>query len=109
VTIDYRVRGFTRDVQGKKHYIDHEINSIQNYLSDDTRRQYQMIDVNVYQESIFHTKMLLKECNLDNYVFGTGVEALSPEEQRDIRTRLRQEMLEIFYGRNFQGTDTNSF
>jgi S-adenosylmethionine decarboxylase len=109
VTIDYRVRGFTRDVDGKKHYIDHEINSIQNYLSEDTRRQYQMIDVNVYQESIFHTKMLLKECNLDNYVFGTGVEALSADEQSDIRTRLRQEMLEIFYGRNFQSTDTNSF
>jgi S-adenosylmethionine decarboxylase len=34
VTVDYRVRGFTRDVEGKKHFIDHEINSIQNYLAD---------------------------------------------------------------------------
>ncbi|HAB75047.1 MAG TPA: adenosylmethionine decarboxylase, partial [Pantoea sp.] len=30
VTVDYRVRGFTRDVNGVKHFIDHEINSIQN-------------------------------------------------------------------------------
>jgi len=28
LTLDYRVRGFTRDVRGKKHFIDHKINSI---------------------------------------------------------------------------------
>ncbi len=100
VTIDYRVRGFTRDTDGMKHYIDHDINSIQNFLSDDTRNAYQMIDVNVYQENLFHTKMLLKEFNLDNYLFGTGVDALSPEEQQSIAKRLRKEMLEIFYSRN---------
>ena len=31
---------------------------------------YNMIDVNVYQENIFHTKMMLKEFDLDNYLFG---------------------------------------
>lgn len=100
VTVDYKVRGFTRDVDGAKHYIDHEINSIQNFLSEDTRQAYQMIDVNVYQENIFHTKMLLKEFKLDNYLFGTGAEALSDAECEDVRSRLHSEMLEIFYGRN---------
>src|SRR5687768_3978331 len=33
VIMDYRVRGFTRDVKGKKHFIDHRINSIQDYLA----------------------------------------------------------------------------
>ena len=47
MTIDYRVRGFTRDIHGKKLFIDHKINSIQNYISPDTRNRYQMIDVNV--------------------------------------------------------------
>ena len=32
VIMDYRVRGFTRDIRGKKHYIDHKINSIQNFI-----------------------------------------------------------------------------
>jgi S-adenosylmethionine decarboxylase len=105
VTIDYKVRGFTRDIDGKKHYIDHEINSIQNYLSGDTRNAYQMIDVNVYQENLFHTKMLLKDFNLDNYLFGLGVKDLTPDEIADTRKRLRREMLEIFYGRNIQGVD----
>jgi S-adenosylmethionine decarboxylase len=100
VTIDYRVRGMTRDVDGTKHYIDHDINSIQNFLTEDTQNAYQMIDVNVYQENIFHTKMLLKDFNIDNYLFGAGREEFSEEELTDIERRLKKEMLEIFYSRN---------
>jgi S-adenosylmethionine decarboxylase len=99
-TIDYRVRGFTRNESGKKYYIDHKINSIQNYIELESRDRYQMIDVNVYQEKIFHTKMLLKEFNLDNYLFGTGKKELKPGEARRIKNKLKREMHEIFYGRN---------
>lgn len=100
VTMDYRVRGFTRDVAGKKHYIDHKITSIQNYISNDTRARYQMIDVNVYQENIFHTKMLLKEHDLNSYLFGSKKEELTAQEQKKITQQLRREMAEIFYGQN---------
>jgi S-adenosylmethionine decarboxylase len=100
VIMDYRVRGFTRDVNGKKHFIDHKINSIQNFLARDTRERYQMIDVNVYQENIFHTKMVVKEFDLDSYLFGVDVDDVSPKEQRQISEKLRREMMEIFYGRN---------
>jgi len=100
VTMDYRVRGFTRDIKGKKHFIDHEINSIQNFISKDTQGRYQMIDVNVYQENIFHTKMILKEFLLDNYLFGAGEADFSPTEAKKIMQQLQKEMAEIFYGRN---------
>ncbi|TPG95598.1 adenosylmethionine decarboxylase [Pseudomonas caspiana] len=100
VTVDYRVRGFTRDVEGKKHFIDHEINSIQNYLSEDTRNAYQMTDVNVYQENLFHTKMLLKNFELDNYLFGDATSSLSAEQRAQVTERVKHEMLEIFYARN---------
>jgi len=56
VIMDYRVRGFTRDVKGKKHYIDHKINSIQNFLAKNIKSRYEMFDVNVYQENIFHSQ-----------------------------------------------------
>lgn len=102
VTIDYRVRGMTRDVDGTKHYIDHDINSIQNFLTEETQNEYQMIDVNVYQENIFHTKMLLKDFDIDNYLFGAGVDEFNAEELADIEMRLRKEMLEIFYSRNVE-------
>jgi len=100
VTVDYRVRGFTRDVEGHKHFIDHEINSIQNYLSEDTRDAYQMTDVNVYQENLFHTKMLLKDFELDNYLFGDATSNLSTEQREQVEERVKHEMLEIFYARN---------
>lgn len=99
-TMDYRVRGFTRDVDGEKIFIDHEINSIQNFIDSDMRNKYEMIDVNIYQENIFHTKMMLKEFELDNYLFGQGELGLAEKEKIKIRTRLRHEMLEIFHGRN---------
>jgi len=100
ITLDYRVRGFTRDVDGTKHYIDHEINSIQNFIAEDTKDLYQMIDVNVYQENIFHTKMRLKELDLDNYLFRIDGRELTSEERESIHEQLENEVLEIFFGRN---------
>lgn len=102
VIMDYRVRGFTRDISGQKHYIDHEITSIQNYIADATANRYQMIDVNVYQEHIFHTKMMLKDLSLDNYLFETDKGAFDEKERIQIQRQLNQEMAEIFYGRNYQ-------
>ena len=100
VITDYRVRGFTRDVRGKKHFIDHKINSIQNYIARDTKQRYEMIDVNVYQENIFHTKMMLKDLDLDTYLFGVDAEDLSSAETKKIRKMVEREIREIFYGRN---------
>lgn len=100
VTMDYRVRGFTRDVRGRKHFIDHPIRSIQDYFSRDTKEAYQMIDVNVYQENLFHTKMLLKHFDLDNYLFEMNPCDLGEKEQEKIERRLKREMNELFYGRN---------
>ncbi|MCG8433762.1 MAG: adenosylmethionine decarboxylase [Gammaproteobacteria bacterium] len=102
VIMDYRTRGFTRDVSGTKHFIDHNIDSIQNFISEDTKQRYRMVDVNVYQENIFHTKMILKQFDLDNYLFGTGVDAFTEQEREQICARLEYEMDEIFYGRNMK-------
>ncbi|PGS01116.1 MULTISPECIES: adenosylmethionine decarboxylase [Bacillus] len=98
--IDYRVRGFTRDITGNKLFIDHEISSIQNYIPNNVKNLYDMIDVNVYQEHIFHTKCKLKEFDLNNYLFGYTQEKLSVKEQDEITKKLKTEMDEIFYGKN---------
>ncbi|NSW89848.1 MAG: adenosylmethionine decarboxylase [Firmicutes bacterium] len=100
MTIDYRVRGFTRDITGRKIFNDHKFNSIQNYISEDVRNRYYMIDVNVYQENIFHTKCKLKEFDLDNYLFGFSKKDIHPGEAKEITRRLLKEMDEIFYGQN---------
>ncbi|MEH7464299.1 adenosylmethionine decarboxylase [Bacillus thuringiensis] len=100
MTIDYRVRGFTRDITGNKLFIDHEISSIQNYIPENIKNSYDMIDVNVYQEHIFHTKCKLKNFDLNNYLFGYTQETLSVDEQQEITMKLKLEMDEIFYGKN---------
>lgn len=98
--IDYRVRGFTRDVTGKKFFIDHKINSIQNYIPDDIKNLYNMMDVNIFQENIFHTKMILKEFDLNNYLFRVDKSMFLPGEKKRVKNRLKKEMQEIYYGRN---------
>ena len=100
VVMDYRVRGFTRDIKGKKHYIDHKINSIQDYLAKNVRSRFEMIDVNVYQENIFHTKMHLKEFDLDTYLFEEKARNLSFKERMRVEALLKREIEELFHGRN---------
>ncbi|MBP3309939.1 MAG: adenosylmethionine decarboxylase, partial [Ruminococcus sp.] len=36
ITIDYRVRGFTREMSGRKLFMDHKIASIQDYIAKET-------------------------------------------------------------------------
>ena len=100
VVTDYRVRGFTRDIKGKKHYIDHKINSIQDYLAKGIRQRYEMLDVNVYQENLFHTKMHLREFDLDNYLFEERAKNLSFKDRQRIEAQLKREIEELFHGRN---------
>lgn len=100
ITIDYRVRGFTRDIHGKKYYIDHDIKSIQDYIEDRILKKYDAVDINVYQSNTFHTKMLIKDIELQNYLFNQDVYELPPMKRLEIIDSLRKEMIEIFSGMN---------
>lgn len=100
ITMDYRVRGFTRDVGGKKLFMDHPMTSIQNYINPETLLRYDAVDINVYDANIFHTKMLIKEIDLQNYLFNSDVYELPPKVRLEITDNLRREMIEIFSGRN---------
>ncbi|WP_041077107.1 adenosylmethionine decarboxylase [Bacillus sp. OxB-1] len=100
ITTDYRVRGFTRNDQGKKLFMDHKMTSIQDYIDSETLQKYDAIDVNVYQSNIFHTKLLIKDIDLQNYLFNTDVYEIPPKERLRITNNLRKEMIEIFSGSN---------
>lgn len=100
MTLDYRVRGFTRDITGRKLFIDHPLTSIQNYIDEEIKKQYHFIDVNVYQDNIFHTKCKVRNLDLDNYFFHFSQEDISGREVKEITAKLVKEMDEIFYGRN---------
>jgi S-adenosylmethionine decarboxylase len=46
--------------------------------------------------------MMVKEIDLDEYLFGVGKEELTAAQQRRIRAQVSNEMLEMFYGRNMK-------
>lgn len=100
ITMDYRVRGFTRDLSGKKLFMDHTVTSIQDYINPETLRRYDAVDINVYGANLFHTKMMVKDIDLQNYLFKTDVYELPPQTRLEIMNNLRREMIEIFSGRN---------
>lgn len=102
MTIDYKVRGFTRDISGNKLFIDHKIDSIQNFIPKDVKKVYDMIDVNVYQSNIFHTKCKNKNFDLDDYLFGYSKEDLHPGDANMISKKIKREIDEIFYGSNVE-------
>lgn len=100
ITMDYRVRGFTRDITGKKLFMDHKITSIQNFIKQETLNAYDIVDVNMYKENIFHTRMLIKEPDLKDYLFNTDIYEIPPKTRLEISDSLRREMIEIFSGQN---------
>ena len=100
ITMDYRVRGFTRDIKGKKLFMDSPMTSIQQFIGVKTLLNYDATDINVYQANLFHTKMLIKEIDLQNYLFKTDIYELPPKVRLEITNNLRQEMIEIYSGSN---------
>lgn len=100
ITMDYRVRGFTRDIKGKKLFMDNNMVSIQQFIDPLIKLKYDATDINVYQANLFHTRMLIKEIDLQNYLFKTDIYELPPKVRLEITNNLRQEMIEIYSGSN---------
>jgi len=95
ISIDYRVRGFTRDMHGGKCYLDHRINSIQDFVSESNGRQYQMFDNNLARENIFYTKMILNKLDVERSLFYTSSEIWGEEKERRVLECIRKEMKDI--------------
>ena len=80
--------------------MDHKITSIQDYIDKETLEKYDAVDINVYQANLFHTKMLIKDIELQNYLFNKDVYEIKPKQRLEIENNLRREMIEIFSGTN---------
>ena len=100
IVLDYRIRGFTRSVNGEKIFIDHPIQSIQDYIPQDILKRYRTIDTDMPDRRIFHTSMMLEEYDLDNYLFHLNADELNEKTRKKIVNLLETEMQEIFYGKN---------
>lgn len=100
IIMDYRVRGFTRDKNGRKYFIDHDISSIQDYIDDDFLDSYTAYDINVIGDNNFHTKMRKRDLIFDDYLFGKESEELQSTEEKRILKLLDTEIQELFECKN---------
>ena len=85
--------------------MDHPMSTIQDYIDPQILKRYDAIDINVQQANLFHTKLLIGEIELQNYLFRTDVYELPPKERLRITESLRREMIEIFSGSNIYERD----
>lgn len=100
ITIDYRVRGFTRDTSGRKYFQDQQVRSIQDFISPEILRCYDATDINVYQANLFHSRLMLKEVDVQNYLFKRDAYEIKPQERLQILEAIQREMIEIYSGHN---------
>lgn len=98
MAIDYRVRGFTRDLNGHKLYIDHDIQSIQEYIPDEIKDAYEMYDANLHREHIYYTKCRIKKFEVADYLFKRQ-KGMSKIEYDLIAAKVKREIDEIYYGK----------
>ena len=78
VVIDYSVRGFTRDHEGKRIYMDHQLRSIQDYIDPKVLGDYYCIDLALQSDNIWQTKMLRVRQDTPSY-FRDPVDPKAPE------------------------------
>ena len=102
LNLDYRIRGFTRDSDGTKIYVDHPITSITDFIDPKLMECYRTTDVNIQSEALYQTKLMWHQIDLERYLYG-GQEHLAEyneAQQEQIKLQLAREIEEIYSRRN---------
>jgi S-adenosylmethionine decarboxylase len=92
--IDYTVRGFTRDVEGRRVYVDHEVESIRDFIDPAIVRDYRCEDLVLRSENIWQTRMMRTSLSPADY-FAPGTD-LQAEQSRAGLAWVQREMAGIF-------------
>ncbi len=93
--IDYKIKGFNIDINNEKIFIDKKITSIQKYIKKEIKKKYDLFDINIYQENIFFTKMIIKYININKYIFNNKI---NENKKNKIISLIWKEIKKIYYG-----------
>jgi S-adenosylmethionine decarboxylase len=96
VIIDYVVRGFTRDTEGKRVYLDHTVRSVQDFVGPEILQAYHCEDLVLQSKNIWQTKLVRTRLDPAEY-FPDGVDPETPEN-REAFELVKREMAGIFHG-----------
>jgi len=96
VTIDYVVRGFTRNKKGEHIYMDHTLNSIGEYIDADILKSYKSKDLILSSDNIWQLKLLRTDMKIDEYFSPNSL--LDDAQKSEYMQSLNAEMVSIFNG-----------
>jgi len=96
IDIDFRIRGMTRDKQGKKTFDIDDIDNISDFLSPEITDSFCINEHSFNEQNLFHAKLRKKEIKLSDYFFEADTKNFSDKEQRSISEQLSKEIQELF-------------
>ncbi len=102
VDIDYRVRGMTRDQQGKKCFCDHQLIKISDHLDKNTLDKYRIKDNIMEGSNVFHCKLARSSVELQQHFFNLNPSIkneLTTAAVKQIKTQLSTELTTLFIGK----------
>lgn len=94
VIIDYVVRGFTRDTEGNRVFMDHTVRSIQDFIDPEVLSEYECEDLALPSANIWQTKMIRTDLDPKQY-FVPGVDPYT-RENREMFELIKREMAGIY-------------
>jgi S-adenosylmethionine decarboxylase len=94
--VDYVVRGFTRDRDGRRIVLDHAVHSIQDHLDPALREGYVCEDLVLQGANIWQTKLMRRVLDPAAHL-PVGADPAAPLDREALRW-LEQELAGVFYG-----------
>lgn len=96
IDIDYRIRGMTRDRQGKKLFNIDKVSNIEEFLSPEITKNYSINENNFHRQNLFHATLRRKTVLLKNHTVESNKSSLTKSEQQSITSSLEIEMQQLF-------------
>lgn len=96
VDIDYRIRGMTRDQQGRKLYNDHSITQLSHHLTESTLNKYKVNDSSVGTKNLYHCKLMRREINIEHHLFQENTPKKISLDTPHINSLLSAELNDLF-------------
>ncbi|MBF0441741.1 MAG: S-adenosylmethionine decarboxylase [Oligoflexales bacterium] len=95
VIIDYKVRGFTRDHEDRRIYLDHAMAGISSYINPKVLLDYQHTDLNLESENIWQTK--LRRTNMNEASYFLDPASVTGEEAKFYLEAVSREMKGVIH------------
>jgi S-adenosylmethionine decarboxylase len=96
IDLDYRIRGMTRNIEGKKLYIDEDINTISHVLNKVHQEKYHHENIEILNRNIFSTKLKRKNVNTTDSIFQQNNNLTTDSEIKHISKALAEEIELLF-------------